>query len=334
MVAYLACLAMAASPKLSGWLVFYDGGMALKNFAAHADLLDTVGAEWYQCAADGSVKYVDVATPDKRAAALAIAHRYHVTLLGMIQNPGFDPLTVEGFLSDPVKREAHAMAVVAACLRDRLDGIDLDYESLKAADRDNFSDFVDALAAELHAKHKLLAVSLHAKTSEPGTWDGPEAQDWARIGAAADRVRVMCYDQHWETSEAGPVASIAWVEPVMRFAVSVIPAAKLDIGIPGYGYDWVGKKGADLDWTQFSSLPGSAKAVRDAASQELVLSHGDATAWFCDAAADVPKFELARTLGVRGVCLWQLGCVDPKFWPEVQSLRSKAPPRRQGSIAH
>jgi spore germination protein YaaH len=260
------------------------------------------------------VNFAGSASADKRANALAIARKHHVSIFGMIQNPGFDPASVESFLGDPDKRAAHAQALCDAAARDGLDGIDIDYESLKAADRDNFSAFVDTLSTKLHSTHKLLAIALHAKESEPGNWDGAQAQDWARIGKSADRVRVMCYDEHWSTSEAGPIADIAWVERVMRFGVTVIPPTRLEIGIPAYGYDWVGKKGSDLDWAQFSALPGSDKAARDPASQELVLQHGEAAAWFCDSVSETPKFNLAHTLGLYGVCMWQLGSGDPKFW--------------------
>lgn len=310
-------LVAASSPVFSGWLVFYDDGASLKAFEAHADQLDTVGSQWFECADDGTVHYASDATTERRAKGLATAHAHHVTFMGMLANPGFSAGIVESFLADPVKRDGHAANVCAACVRDGLDGIDLDYESLKAADRDSFSALVETLAAKLHAAGKLLAVSVHPKEAEPGTWDGAQAQDWARIGKAADYVRVMGYDLHWETSDAGPIAPIEWAERLIKFGLTEVPAAKLDLGIPGYGYDWVGKRGKGIDYSDFTALTGAATAKRDPASQELVLAHGDATAWMCDAVSESPKFALAQRLGIHGLCLWQLGSMDPAFWANV-----------------
>ncbi len=253
-------------------------------------------------------------TPALKTDVVALAHAKHVTLLGMLQNPGFDPAPVEKILSDPDKIRSHAKALVDTVKADGLDGLDLDYESLKAADRDTFSSFVEDLASQLHREHLILAIALHSKTSEPGNWDGPQAQDWRRIGAAVDLARVMCYDEHWETSEAGPVAEPAWVSQIMEFAVTQIPRSKLEIGVPGYGYNWIGKKATDVTYSEFQALPGASTAKRDPVSNELVLPNGQATAYFCDAQAEAPKLDIARRLGVRGVCLWRLGAEDPGWW--------------------
>ena len=106
------------------------------------------------------------------------------------------------------------------------DGIDLDYENLRASDRAAFTSFVQHLAGALHAQGKLLTVNVYAKTSEPGTWDGPQAQDWWAIGQAADQVRIMTYEYSWSTSPPGPIAPVNWVNDVIGYATSQIPPGK------------------------------------------------------------------------------------------------------------
>jgi spore germination protein YaaH len=304
----------APAPKCSGWLVFYDGGASLADFRSHADRLDTVSVECFLCSSDGTVQHVSYLKPEVLAEVVSLAHAKHVRLLGMLQNPGFDSAPVDRILADPAKIQVHVKAIVDAVNKDGLDGLDLDYESLKGTDRDGFSSFVEDLATKLHAEHKLLSIALQTKVSEPGGWDGPIAQDWRRIGASVDMARVMCYDEHWETSEAGPVADPAWVAPILSFAVTEIPRNKLEIGVPGYGYSWVGKKGTSITYPDFMALPGVSAAVRDPVTKELVLSSGQTTTWFCDAKSEASKLELARRFKLRGVCLWRLGAEDPAWW--------------------
>lgn len=317
MIAAVASLALlsAAAPKMSAWLVFDDDGASLADFQAHADQLDTVSADWILCDDNGNA----VRRPTPNAAQKATLHRiakaHHVRLLGMAGNSGdhgFGPIGVEKFLATEDLMFAHAKGLVKIVVEE---GLDLDYESLLAKDRDAFSRFVDILAKQCHEHRLTLAIALHPKESEPGNWDGAQAQDYARIGKAVDLARVMTYDEHWETSEAGPVASPAWTERVAAFSVSAIPPGKLDLGLPGYGYDWVGKKGSDFGWRQYNDLvKAHVGASRDPGSGEMTLKYADHTVFYPDATSAATKVEIAKKTGVRGLALWRLGLEDPGMW--------------------
>ena len=135
---------------------------------------------------------------------------------------------------------AQVASIVALTEREHYAGIDLDYENLHAGDRQAFTTFVTRLARALHARGKVLSVAVFAKTTNAGTDPRNLAQDYAAIGRAADQVRLMAYDYHWASSPPGPVAPISWVRAVLRYARTQIPASKIILGVPLYGYDWVG----------------------------------------------------------------------------------------------
>ena len=110
------------------------------------------------------------------------------------------------------------MDIVKLVQENQFDGIDIDYEILDAADREAFSVFIEELGDALHEQGKLVSVTVHAKTDDLGPWGGTQAQDWARLGKAADEFKIMTYDFHNGASEAGSIAPIDWVSDVLRYA--------------------------------------------------------------------------------------------------------------------
>jgi spore germination protein len=200
-------------------------------------------------------------------------------------------------------------------------GVDLDFEGLHAADRQAFSTFVTDLAAALHARGKILSVAVFAKTTDTGYGGQNVAQDYAAIGRAADQVRLMAYDYHWNTSPPGPIAPVGWVRDVLAYAKTQIPLSKIILGIPLYGYDWVGNKASDLTWQQAVQLAEAHGAVvhHDPASQSPWFSYTDSAGrahqvWFEDPQSSAAKFAVAKEEGVGGVFLWMYGDEAPGTW--------------------
>jgi spore germination protein YaaH len=222
-------------------------------------------------------------------------------------------------LSDPALRARHARAIVAAVTEHGWDGVDVDYESLPAAARDSFSVFVSELSEKLHAAGAVLTVTVQAKTSAGQGSTG--SQDWAAIGRAADRVRVMAYDHAWATSRPGSVAPLPWVDRVLTFAVREIPVKKVELGIAAYGYDWSGQSGTSVSWQHARALAvGHGATVHwEPTNGSVWFSYANAAGphhvvWFEDARSARLKIAAARRHGVTHVVVWQLGGADPRLW--------------------
>jgi spore germination protein len=230
-------------------------------------------------------------------------------------------------LHSPELMAAQVAAIVALVQRDQYAGIDVDYEDLHAADRQAFSTFVTRLAHALHARGKVLSVAVFAKTTNAGTDPRNVAQDYAVIGRAADQVRLMGYDYHWASSGPGPVAPISWVRAVLRYAKTQIPASKIVLGVPLYGYDWVGQHGTGVSWLQAQRLSRQyhAAAHYDQASQAPWFSYRDAaghehTVWFENAASSRAKFDAARSAKIGGIYLWMYGYEDTGTWSALSHV--------------
>lgn len=203
-------------------------------------------------------------------------------------------------------------------------GVNIDFEGMYPADRDAFSSFVSDLAAALHGARLTLAVSAPAKTADDpdDTWSWPF--DYASIGADADYVQLMTYDQHGPWSEPGPVAGADWVEDCLGFAATLIAPDKLLVGLPAYGYDWDLADPAghtSFSWKDVPALIASSGATPrwDAASSSPYLTYTDAAhhehvAWFENAASITAKTGLVVDLDLAGLSMWSLGQEDPAFW--------------------
>ena len=175
--------------------------------ACERNAIDEVSVDWYFSCVNGCIGVSGDEDPDFVAHAHARGLRVLATVSNWNEALGcFDPEIATAILAGKASRDLHAARIVRLCKNKGYDGIDLDWESLRAADRNRFSAFVEELAKLLHQNNKILAIAVHPKTSEPGGWSGPKAQDWKRLGAAVDEFKIMTYDYSGSWGEPGPIA--------------------------------------------------------------------------------------------------------------------------------
>ncbi|MGY2129987.1 glycosyl hydrolase family 18 protein [Blastococcus sp. SYSU DS0617] len=237
---------------------------------------------------------------------------------------------IADLLTDPVRADAHRAALVDLALAEEWDGIDIDYEALPPTAGPPFLDFLAALGADLDEHGLDLTVAVPARTGDD--YAGVLAYSYEQLGEVVDQVRVMTYDHSWNSSSAGPVAPLAWVSDVVDYAVERVPADKLMLGLPTYGYDWVGERGAVLgaaDAVALAEEVGAEPAWDDAAASWTFSYARDGeqhTVWYEDARSLRAAQELAHDAGLRGVAIWQLGGEDPEVWPALATVTGGGDP--------
>lgn len=322
--------------------------------AAHAEAFTTASPQLYEMTEDGGVALRSGLDPVVARTEVQRLRSAGVAVLPTVTNTrdgSWDTGLAQGVLHDPLLRDRHVVALVDLVLREDVAGVDVDYEELTAADRTAFSAFLARLGPALRAHGRLLAVDVFAKDSDAGYDQRNLAQDYAAIGAAADQVRIMAYDWHWETSAAGPVAPLDWVRRVVEYAVTQVPRERVVLGVPTYGYDWAGQtpgqhhgqrqagqvdgqveqqgRRAELaSWSQ-AQVRAEDRGVPvrwDAQAQSPWLAYADADGephelWFEDGRSTAAKLGLAREQRLGGVFLWLVGDVDPSTWPLLVSHR-------------
>jgi spore germination protein YaaH len=237
---------------------------------------------------------------------------------------------IADLLADPQRADDHREALVDLALDEGWDGIDIDYEALPPTAGPQFIDFLTALGADLdgHGLELTVAVPARADDEDPGTL----AYSYQLLGEVADQVRVMTYDHAWSGSAAGPVAPLHWVASVIEYAVERVPADKLMLGVPTYGYDWVGTRGEVLNAADAVELAEEvgAEPVWDQSSASWTFGYDrdgeQHTVWYEDARSLGAAQDLARDAGLRGVAIWQLGGEDPAMWPALAEVTGGGDP--------
>ena len=309
-------------------LPFWNLQAGTSTVVSNKDSVNEVSPWIYGLGGDGSVtrQY----PPDRSAEVAGQVEKLRdagvplVPSLANITDGRWSYEPVARVLHDPRLRDRHVREIVELVEREDYEGIDIDYENLRAGDREVFSRFVTDLGNALHAKDKTLSVAVFAKSSDAGYDERNVAQDYAAIGRAADQVRLMAYDYHWGISPPGPIAPIGWVREIVDYAKSQIPPERIVLGVPLYGYDWVGDRGSNLTWLQAFQLATEHRAEThyDPVSQTPWFRYTDEQGqqhevWFENSVSSKAKFEVARGAGIRGVYLWMYGYEDTATWTRL-----------------
>lgn len=200
------------------------------------------------------------------------------------------------------------------------EGLDIDFEYIKAEDRDAFTTFVRLVAENMREYGYHTSVALAPKTSadQPGLLY--QGKDYGGIGAVADHVLLMTYEWGYTYGPPMAVAPLNQVRRVVEYALTEIPAAKIDLGIPNYGYDW--PLPFERGVTKATSI-GNVQAVRIAVERgaeilfdpvalspyftyvdgESGIAH---EVWFEDVRSMQARFDLIQEYGLGGCGYWQI----------------------------
>ena len=156
-------------------------------------------------------------------------------------------LTEEGGFSNELAHLALTQPAVQDTLVDNLEamlvqkgyrGLDVDFEYVYAEDAGAYAAFLGRLTERLNPLGYPVIAALAPKIAadQPGTLY--EGHDFAAIGAAVNQVLLMTYEWGYTYGPPMAVAPLPNVRQVVEYALTEIPASKIWLGVPLYGYDW------------------------------------------------------------------------------------------------
>jgi len=377
--------AEAANPPrkiLTGWLPYYSMKTYLPAVLSNADLIKEIMPFWYTLKYDDKTKkavITDVYKPANPSVPitepLTALRNAGMTIIPTISD-GTDKLVLAKLLAKPVSRKQVVDAIVATVASQNYDGIDLDFEGFAFIDPNttwkttalNWVLFVKELSAALHAQNKILSITTPYLFNPAEAQKGYFVYAWAQIAPFIDRLRIMTYD--YSTSRPGPIGPIAWTEKTVKYAISIMPASKVYLGLPGYGKDWVTKVEGVCPSNLAKIITPSAKAgtflMRDAASiaatygavptynetfAEVTFSYkreytgttssglsttctASRTAWHQNAQSYSLRAQLVAKYQLGGAAQWVIGQEEPLAMVAIRDVATSiAPAQLESSLS-
>lgn len=255
-----------------------------------------------------------------------------LTLTPLDELGRFNNNLIASIVANPEAEQNLIQQVMETVRQKGYGGVDIDFEYIRREDRDGFTAFVARMADALHQEGYQLSVALAPKTSRNQSGLLYEGKDYAALGAIADHVLLMTYEWGYKYGPNMAVAPLNMVRRVVDYALTEIPAEKINLGIPNYGYDW--PLPFERGITEARTI-GNVEAVEIAIENNATIQF-DETAqspyfnyeaegvlhevWFEDARSITAKLRLVEELGLRGTGWWQIMRLWRVGWLATEQL--------------
>lgn len=323
--------------------LFYmqESASSVHSFEQHKGKIDMLVPTWYTVDEHGMV----AGEPD--VAVLREAKAAHVPVIPIVVLFKKDKL--HALFNDQKAQDEMNSALLRECRENGYQGFQLDFENVLWTDRDALSSLVSKTAEGFHREHLQLQIAV--VPNAPG-WPGSTAlskwmfEEWRggydlkALAQSVDLICLMTYDQNSRWTPPGPVDGWIWTKKNLDYALKFVPKEKLSLGIALYGYHWFagdpGLKSAEKkpNVSAESISEPSAIFLRDTYGAKVqwdeeehvpwfYFTHDDAREWifYTDRHAFMDRYDLAKQMGIEGVCSWVLGVEDPAIWDAIPSRR-------------
>ena len=210
-------------------------------------------------------------------------------------------------------------------------GVTVDFEGLRASDRENFNAFLSALSSAVHAEGKTLYAAVMPAVFSGAYFDG---YDFAALGSLCDRVILMAHDyaatdltgflgsRYYRNHACAPLHSVYYA--VRAAAAQMEEPGRLALAVSMDAMAWQ-TDGDGLLTAVKPTRPLPETVIRRLRQPDTVMGWSDAARspwctyttesgqniflWYEDARSVSQKLSCAKLLGVRSVSVWRLGMI-------------------------
>lgn len=278
----------------------------------------------YQVQADGNLTPLNDTAVLNAAASFGIAP---LMVINNISNGRFNSDLARTIFSSTEIQDRLITNILNTMSQKNYFGLNIDFEYIYPADREPYNNFLRRVTSRLRPQGYVVSSALAPKyrADQPGLLY--EGHDYRAHGEILDFVIIMTYEWGWSGGPPMAVAPINEVRSVMNYALTEIPANKILMGMPLYGYDWT------LPYVSggpFARAISPQEAVRIAVNNNVAIQYDQVAqspyfnytdtqqrshvVWFEDARSVQAKYNLVKELNLRGVSYWVLGNNFPQNW--------------------
>jgi spore germination protein YaaH len=354
----------AASFERAIWIPYWRKTDGASTTLQNINVLTQISPFAFELQRDGSIKDALKIEEEPWTTLMAEARKKKIKVYpSILSYPQNEEAKYDFYLllAQRKRRAAHVKEIVALVKKYKVDGIDIDYENKSAETRPYFSAFLTELSTALHKNKKQLVCTVEARTPPESRYATTSkkilskveySNDYKVIGKVCDQVRIMAYDQAGDDltlvnqnknlgNTYKPVADIDWVEKIATLALREIPAKKIILGIPTYGYKYEIKQQVGTTTLGYSRLGSMNFNYANALAQslritpernsagELSFTYSTTTdvegnflggvkqylVWYSDAKAISDKVKIAKLYKLGGVVIFKIdGGNDPLLW--------------------
>ncbi len=366
---------------LTGWIPYYSMKTALPAALNNTDLIKEVMPFWYTLKYSAKSKkssVTDLYTPANpsipMSIPLAAMRSANLQIIPTITD-GTEKDVLAGLLKAPASRTQVVKTIVDLVRTNNFDGIDIDFEGFAFVDENKtwkstapaWVAFIKELSAALRAENKILSVATPYVLDPAGKQKGYFVYAWAEIAAYIDKLRIMTYD--YSVAKVGPIGPLAWTERTVQYAISIMPASKVFVGVPGYGRSWITAINGVCPANVSKSVKVGAKAatfvMRDAVTlaatygatptydekfSEVTFSYeqvyngttasglatsctASRTAWYQDTRSWTTRAALVNKYRIGGITAWTLGMEEPLAMEAIRGVAREIAPDQINVIA-
>ena len=242
---------------------------------------------------------------------------------GLVTN-SFSSKITHDTLSDSEIRKNIIEKLCELAEKYKLDGINIDFESVAKEDGDYYLQFIKEATPVFKDKGLIVSVDMYI----PTPWT--EHYQMKEVGNIVDYVIIMAYDEHYSTSKvSGSVSSIKWADKAMQDASKLVEKEKLIMGIPFYTRIWSEEKQLDgtVKVTSKSLKMEEAYKILNDNNANIVWNedagqhYGEFVEngivkkiWLEDEASIEERMKVSRKYDVKGIAAWKRGHEKDEVW--------------------
>ena len=296
-----------------------DGNDTLSDMTAKMTGVNVISPTWFSLT-DNEGNITSIGTKKY----VKSAHSMGLQVWGLVSDFSSEMDTSAVLASTAARRNA-IDALVDDALKLGLDGINLDFEYMDAADALAYVQFVRELSLECRLNKLVLSVDIKPP------YDFNYWMNRKELATVADYLINMGYDEHYAGSDAGSVASLSYEQRAIEESLNQgVPAHKLISAIPFYTRIWYTSGGEDGSQTTTSEVLSMAGVQKTLESWSVTPSFDDATfqhyadwtttdgvrcqIWIEDADSIAAKVRLVPQYDLAGTAAWVLGFESSDIW--------------------